>query len=26
MQMNIIVESEADYKKWLSTKKPFFSK
>lgn len=26
MQMTIIVESEADYKKWLETKKPFLKK
>ncbi|MFY9309642.1 MAG: cytochrome c oxidase subunit II [Bacteroidia bacterium] len=26
MQMTIIVESEADYNKWLSSQKPFFAK
>lgn len=26
MQMNIVVESEADYKKWLRGNKPYFSK
>jgi cytochrome c oxidase subunit 2 len=26
MQMTIVVESEADYNKWLSTKKPYFTK
>lgn len=26
MQMNVIVESEADYKKWLRTNKPYFKK
>ena len=26
MQMTVIVESEADYNKWLASKKPYFSK
>jgi cytochrome c oxidase subunit 2 len=26
MQMTVIVESEADYNKWLASKKPFFAK
>lgn len=26
MQMTVVVESEADYKKWLKSKKPYFSK
>jgi cytochrome c oxidase subunit 2 len=26
MQMNVVVDTQADYEKWLKTKKPFFNK